>query len=48
MSEMMIFADHHNRYDFTEWNILVTVLLVACVVVGWMVKKLLKNEENLY
>lgn len=42
----MMLADHHNRYDFSGWNTFVTVLIVSCVVVGVMMKRLLDEDEQ--
>lgn len=39
-------ADHHNRYDFSEWNILITVVGVLCVVLGVLIKRLQKREDE--
>lgn len=39
-------ADHHNRYDFSEWNIFITVLLVSCVLIGVLIKRLQDREDE--
>lgn len=44
--EQLLIADHHNRYDFTAWNVFMAVLLIVCVGVGVLVKNLLDDEEN--
>lgn len=39
-------ADHHNRYDFGEWNIFAVVVLLMCLGVGILLKKLLDYENK--
>lgn len=39
-------ADHHNRYDFTSWNIFITILFATCVIVGVIIKQGMKDEDE--
>lgn len=39
-------ADHHNRYDFTQWDIFITIMFAVCVVVGVIVKRLLEDQDE--
>lgn len=38
-------ADAHNRYNTTSVDILITLLLVSCVIVGVLVKRVMEREE---
>jgi nitrate reductase gamma subunit len=39
-------ADAHNRYDTTSVDIFITLLLVSCVVIGVLIKRMLNDESQ--
>ena len=39
-------ADAHNQYNATSVDIFITLLLVSCVIVGVLVKRVTNDEED--
>jgi len=42
----MIFSDHHNIHDFSEWNILIAVAAASCAIIGFYIKLLQSKEDS--
>lgn len=39
-------ADHHARYDFTSWDIFITILFASCVIMSVVVKRVMNGEDE--
>jgi uncharacterized membrane-anchored protein YhcB (DUF1043 family) len=42
----MISLDDQFKYDFTDWNILLLFLFVSCVLIGYLINRLMKQAEQ--
>jgi len=42
----MIFLDHHNIHDFSEWNTFAVIVVTACLIIGFYVKYLQSKQDD--
>ena len=43
---LKLIADHHNKLDTTELDVLFVFMVLSCIIVGYYVNKLIKKEQD--
>jgi hypothetical protein len=42
----LIIADHHNKLDTTQIDILFIFMVISCVSIGYFINKLIKESQD--